>query len=419
MLISCGAFKKSQKAEWPKDDEIIVVNPDDGKTPKDKEDETPINPDTDGKDKEDVKEMVYSTVSFKGEEYQVPIHSRSFEIAVLLPFHTDASNSSTDKRRANLMLEYYQGMKLAVKEAERLGSKFNIHFYDTDNDTTKLVKILNRPELEKMDIIIGPTDDAQIKIAAYFARKREIPLFSPLTSMSSAWSNNPFLYNLNPSEQMQAKEFLEFYKKNHKDEQLYIVRDGKYYDKSFGSALIAECAVQKININSISFSNYINWANLFGERKVVIVHTSMDKTSVNFSVTSLLSKAPNVTLIGSDKWLDFHNVDYREWEKLNITFIGTNKAQLKDEQAKSMINLYRLWYKNDPSWYTYMGYDHLLFTCEVLDAFGKYFPLFIEGKELSYTNTNVKLNKAGNCYQNQYLSILQLRDSKLIDPTKL
>ena len=47
-------------------------------------------------------------IQFRGREFLVPPHKKSFKIAVLLPFHTDFSNSPVDKKRATVMLEYYQ-----------------------------------------------------------------------------------------------------------------------------------------------------------------------------------------------------------------------------------------------------------------------------------------------------------------------
>ena len=88
--------------------------------------------------------------------------------------------------------------------------------------------------------------------------------------------------------------------------------------------------------------------------------------------------------------------------------------RIKNEAAVQMQRDYRQWYKDDPSWYAYMGYDQLLFACETLDAFGKYFPLFITGKSLSYSNTNFELTKTETCFQNKYLQIYQLRDRELI-----
>ncbi|MDB4174122.1 hypothetical protein N9811_04915, partial [Bacteroidia bacterium] len=92
LLISCVAFKKTKKVEWPADEEIVEVKPE-----KVVEKSVIAKLKVDAKDEET---LVYSTVLFKGEEFRVPQHKHNFDIAVLLPFHTDASNRSMDKRRA-------------------------------------------------------------------------------------------------------------------------------------------------------------------------------------------------------------------------------------------------------------------------------------------------------------------------------
>ena len=76
LLISCGAFKKSSTIEWSKDDEIVVVNPSNEKTK---------TPTTDTKDEKDdqTEKRGYSFVWFKGERYKVPVHDKSFDIAIL------------------------------------------------------------------------------------------------------------------------------------------------------------------------------------------------------------------------------------------------------------------------------------------------------------------------------------------------
>lgn len=409
LFISCGAFKKVQKTEWPKDEEIVVVTPDKEETidtdlPKD-------NPPK--KDEKEEETKVYSTVIFKGQSYRVPQHKTTFHIAVLLPFHSDTKNSSVDKRRANIMLEYYQGVQLALNKARELDSKFTIHFYDTDNDTIKLKEILKKPEMETMDIILGPTDEAQVRIAAYFARKREIPLFSPLTTVSDLWSNNPYIFNLNPSDEMQAKAYLDYFKKNHKEEKLLIVRDGKRFDKGFGAALVAECEKQKINYSKIAYNKYTTWADFLGVDKTVVLLTAEDKTALTYVVTGLLSKANNVTLMGSDKWMEYSSVDFGQWQKLKVTFLSTHKAQVVNDMSRYVIDNYRLNYKDDPSWYTYMGYDQMLFAVEALDAFGQYFPLFLEGKSIPYANSNMAITKTKTCFQNKYMQLYTLDKSEL------
>ena len=405
LLISCGAFKKTAVAtELPKNEEVVVVSPDKGEEP------VITKPIPEIKEKK----VTYSTVFFKGESYKVPVHKNDFHIAVLLPFHLNGPKSTPDKRRASYMLEYYQGMKLAISEIENLGSKFNIHYFDTDNDTNVLKQLLRKPEMEKMDLIIGPTDDDQLRIASYFARKREIPLFSPITTSETMWSKNPYVFNLNPSEKMQAQAFIAYFKKYHKGEQLVILRDDQRFDRSFGAALMTELAKEKINYSSHTFGRYMKWGDILGTEKAVVLSMVQDKTNMLYTVNSLLSKAGKVTLMGSDKWLEYSSVDFEYWERLNMCFLSTNLAQVPNKSAKEMTLRYRNYYRDDPSWYTYMGYDQLMFACEVLDAFGQYFPLFLENKVITYSNTSFNMTMTDNCFHNKYLQIFQYRDKEII-----
>ena len=189
-LISCGAFRKTQPEEWSKN-EVVVASQKDSVFSNSENDFKPSETTT-------IENVWYTSVDFNGNYYKVPVHKKNFTIAILLPFHSDALNSTPDKRRGNLMLEYYQGMLTAIADIEKLNSKFTLRFFDTDNDTNKLKALLKKPEMEEVDLIIGPTDEEQLKIAAYFAKKREIPLFSPITIIEKLWANNPFFFNLNP-----------------------------------------------------------------------------------------------------------------------------------------------------------------------------------------------------------------------------
>ncbi len=401
LLISCGAFKKSQRIERPKNDAGIVVNP------QGSEDQPAVKIVNEGD------AIVYSSVVFKGQNYRVPQHKHNFNIAVLLPFHSDKFNSKRDKRRANIMLEYYQGIKLALLHEEKLESKFTVHFYDTDNDTSQLKSILRKPEMANMDLILGPTDEMQVKIAAYFARNRKIPLLSPFTTVIDFWSNNPFVINLNPSNEMQARAFVAYFQKNHHGEKLLLVRDGSRFDKGFGAALVAECNKQKIEFSKIAYNKDIDWKNYVGAEKTVILLTSEEKIDLTYIVTGLQPSAPNVTLIGSDKWMEFSNVDFHQWQKLNIRFISTNKAHVLNDNARFVVDNYRSSYTDDPSWYAYMGYDQMLFALEVLDAFGGYFPLFLEGKSIPYANSTMAITKTSTCFQNKFIQLYKLEDCEL------
>jgi ABC-type branched-subunit amino acid transport system substrate-binding protein len=405
VMISCGAFKKTTGNDRvPVEEEVVVVEP----KKNEGEAETPeVLP-----KKEEVKTK-YSTVLYRGEKFRVPVHKKNFEIAVLLPFHITGSNSFQDKRRAGYMLEYYQGMKLAIAKAENLESSFKIKFYDTDNDSLRLKSILRKKELKNADLIIGPTDEGQVKIASHFAKRHKIPLFSPITTVEKYWSNNPYAFNLRPSQTMQAKSFIEFYQTLHSDKKLIIVRDGKKFDKSFGAALVAQLQAQGIPFEKLAYNTATNWETLLDEHNLVL-NMAQDKTTMTNLVNILLGFEDRVTLVGSDKWLDFSSVDFNYWERLHIHFISENSAIIPNEEAKAMTYNYRLQYRDDPSWFAYRGYDQLLFACEALDAFGEFFPLFLENKSISYTNSDFCITKTNNCFHNKYINVFKYEEKEVV-----
>jgi hypothetical protein len=212
---------------------------------------------------------------------------------------------------------------------------------------------------------------------------------------------------------MKAEVFLTYYKNHHKAKRLIIIRDKGFYDRTFGAALIRKCEQQKIPVKVVPYSTQINWLDIIKGESLVI-HTTEDKIKLNYTVTSLQAHQENITLVGSDKLLEFNDVDYNQWEKLNITFLSENKSQIPNPRSNLMKINYRSDYRDDPSLFSYMGYDHLLFACEILNAFGNYFPLFIEGNEISYANMNFCMRRTPSNLQNKYLGIFRLVDGQLM-----
>lgn len=408
LLFSCGAFMKVPEAvglPLPEKDTVLVVND------PEVEDTTAIDPETGGEN------MVYETVYFKGFQFRVPIHSSNFNIALILPFHL-GMKTSQEEMRSNYMLEYYQGVNVALKTIEDLGSNYKVHVFDSENDTLVLKRLLRRSEMKKMDLIIGPTDDDQVRIAAYFAQKNKIPLFSPVTVIDRSWSTNPYLFNLNPSDEMQAEEFIQFFKAKHPKKKLIIVRDAGYFDKTFGKALVSKLNAQSsLHYEVLNFNKNTNWSAYIKDGDYVVVHTTTDRNNMNATVTSLMKYKEKVTLIGSDRWLDFSSVDYSFWNQLNVHFISSDLAEQGTPQAVEMKRKFRSMYNGDPGRFAYMGYDQMLFATELLNAFGEYFPMFVQDKTFEYSNTRFTLTSFNNCYQNKFLEILEFKDSKLSSAT--
>ena len=404
LLVSCGAFTKLIHDE---PEEPVVIIADTTTAPViDTFVEVP---------KEDDVDELYEYVEFKGQQYKVPVHKKDFTIALLLPFHVGYKNPQ-ERLRAELMLEYYQGVLCALEKVAELGSKYRLQVFDTKNDSLVLKQILRRTDMKNVDMIIGPTDQKQVRIAAYFARKYEIPLFSPVTVIEDAIVQNAYLYNLNPSDQMKAKEFMSFYKAKHPNKKLVLIRDGGRFDKGFGEALfqlLQDESPESYQVVSSGRSG--NWSDVLSSSQNLVVLTSENKTEVSRLITSLMPHAKKITLVGTQKWLDFTSMDYSFYHQLKVHFITSSLTNVTSRNTLEMQKIFRTKYNGDPSDFSYMGYDQFLFACELLNAFGEHFPIFITNKAFTYSGTRFKLVMANHCYHNQFMQIYAFQEKELIE----
>lgn len=399
LLVSCGAFLRSTPVVVATEEPVVVS--DTVVAPSKPKIEIPISL------------QKYESVTFKGQEYKVPVHKREFEIAILLPFHV-GYKSTQEQKRADLMLEYLQGVNVALKKMEELGSKYRLRIYDTKNDTLVLKRILRLPEMSKMDMIIGPTDQQQVRIAASFANSHKIPVFSPLTIIDKCWSPNSYLFNLKPSDQVMAEEFVKYYRKNHFGKRLVIVNAAGRFNQSFGSALITYLQNHPIiDYKVVEHYREMNWPAHLSMGQNVVLHLTEDKTQLNSAVTSLYAFKDKVTLIGSDKWMDFSGMDYSFLSQLNVHFLSSDLSELGSSQSAEMIEIFRELYHGDPSGFVMAGYDQLLFAAELLDAFGEHFPLFILDKRFEYSNNSFRISSLNNCYHNRSLEVIHFNEFEL------
>lgn len=124
-----------------------------------------------------------------------------YKIAYLLPFMLE--NAVADPT-VNKFIEFYMGSLLAIKQAQNNGIGYDIYTYDTEKTEEKIHTIINKPELQQMDLIIGPAYSAQIPILTDFAKRREIYTIVPFSSNVSDIDDNPYVLQFNPDKDLQS-----------------------------------------------------------------------------------------------------------------------------------------------------------------------------------------------------------------------
>ncbi|VBB48571.1 putative Peptidoglycan-binding lysin domain [uncultured Paludibacter sp.] len=232
----------------------------------------------------------------------------TYKIAYLLPFML---NEKTQDATVNKFLDFYMGALLAVKEAQNSGINYEIYTYDTEKSETKLYSVINQPEMQKMDLIIGPAYTAQIPILADFAKRREIYTVVPFSSNVDDIEDNPYIFQFNPDKDLQNFFVVNALKNKFQDANIILVdveNNGQNNDENDSFNFIGN----KLDRTSIDFTK-ITKSDLFtnkiekylnADKKNIIIFDAYKLSSVQSYLNDLfdLSKKYDVGVIGQYSW---------------------------------------------------------------------------------------------------------------------
>lgn len=113
--------------------------------------------------------------------------------ALILPFMLGDSITSEQMK----MVEFYEGMLLALDSLKKQGVSVDLHIYDSGNKEQSILPILSAPEMKEMNLIIGPVYDKHISEAAAFAENTGIKVVIPFARQIDEVFTNPYLYQVN------------------------------------------------------------------------------------------------------------------------------------------------------------------------------------------------------------------------------
>jgi LysM repeat protein len=101
----------------------------------------------------------------------------TIKAAVILPFLDGVSKSESSR-----MVEYYEGLLMAVDSLKRTGTSIDLYTYNSGPESASLNSILGKSEMKDMDIIFGPLYQQYIKFLVEFVKKQDTRLVIPFTS---------------------------------------------------------------------------------------------------------------------------------------------------------------------------------------------------------------------------------------------
>ena len=134
-----------------------------------------------------------STLFFMNETQPEEVTDGVITAALILPFSLDDSASTMQKQ----MIEFYQGMLLALDKLKDEDVSVNLKVFDSQADGTSLQPLLESGKLDDADIIFGPRWTNQITEVARWSTAHQVPLVLPMNAGADDVFNNPYVFQLN------------------------------------------------------------------------------------------------------------------------------------------------------------------------------------------------------------------------------
>lgn len=353
--------------------------------------------------------------------------NQGFHVAVLLPFQLTQDALATT-RKNTFATDMYAGMKLAQDSLKQQGINLNLYTYDSGTDTLAVKKTLALPEMQQMNLIIGPVYKSPAKIAARFAAQQKIALVNPLSEdadMAKGF-NNVFLFE--SSVATKARQAASYAYQNFTPKTAVILYENAKDDTTFAYHYRQQFVklggkvktYQKINPSQAS-------ATAAAFNKLVLQdvgHLAVfsDKMPAAVNATSVLqSKAPKLPLLTYDKWLDINQVSLRQLDDLEVYFINPKYIDKQSPAATAFKKAYTSQYNLPPSVYAYTGFEMVYYFGTLLQKYG---PQFSESlvqtalrpgvfyKGFGYYDPNQRNQQISP--DNQYVPITKLENLQLM-----
>jgi LysM repeat protein len=334
----------------------------------------------------------------------------TYRVAVLLPFNLDKPGDAL----GSVSTDFYMGMKLALDSLERQGLKAQVFVHDVKSDTLSLKKILQKPEMSTVDLVIGPLMADNAEIVARWCKNNEVRMVCPVSASTGMLKNNPFVYHAVPSDVTLMQGLARFVLDNHSRDQIILIQSTLEKDKSnfeaFYSAFMAlNFQGNRPKVILATLENY----STFLKKGVnsVIVFPTIDRAMAlkfdnGFSVDFLRNSQGSIHVYGTKEWMSFdgltlHNTPYI------FNYAAPNDFSYADETVKTLHKKYRKEYTADMSKYAVQGFDVTYFFLS---------ELFMKKSVRSGIMNEFKIVQtgSGNGYENSKVYIIRQQDGEFI-----
>lgn len=327
------------------------------------------------------------------------IHNKEhFEIVMLLPLHVEENDNLlfTDTLDENYFryYEFLEGAYLALDSLRQSGLSLTFSVYDTERNPETVRELINSGKLNQADLIIGPVYPGELEVAAPFARSRQIPLVTPLSSFELT-QGNPYVFQarLNPDRQIDLA--ISYLASQYRDNLVVVCMKTAKNDPDF-QRFYKQLQLELKNADPahkaaprLVYFNEIGRDFLNGESNLVRIENYLSKSAQNRIIIPIDNEVFTTELINqlNTRSADypisafglyqgaFNSLSLENLFNVNLELFGDLEeypfVDYQDSAAQNFYASYRSNWNADPSRYSFQGFDLTYYFGSALLHFGR------------------------------------------------
>jgi LysM repeat protein/ABC-type branched-subunit amino acid transport system substrate-binding protein len=310
------------------------------------------------------------------------------------------------------LLEFYQGALLAIDSLKKAGMSMKVYVFDTGKDNQKLTSILSKPEMCKMDLIIGPLtyNSESLEKTAQFALNNQIKMVSPVSPNIKIANNNPFVFQINTNESYCIDAILKYIASTYDKRNIILINSNKESDKD-----TFELFKNKLSAffpNQFKVFDYSDDPKMLNQQFLkdvdnIVIFPSEHEPTVS-SLLNYLRKLPqniSIKVIGSSSWTVFKSINQDILYGFEFQYATPFYIDLNASATRNFLNKYKFYYKTLPSFHTkdyspqfvtkdgynlaFLGYDATFYFLNSIELMGKNFQNCIGQQKIDLLQTNI------------------------------
>jgi LysM repeat protein/ABC-type branched-subunit amino acid transport system substrate-binding protein len=360
-----------------------------------------------------------------------------YNIAFFLPFHTSETEYMTIEKllrgeeqfsnKTNIALQFYEGALIALDSLKKEHLNAKVFVYDIDdNDSLGIPKILKKPEIAEMDLIIGPLYASSFVPVAKFAKEHAIPIVSPFIQVNKILFDNPYVCKVTSSNTLQVIQMANFVVDSFYTQNIILVNSGNKKEADLCATFkrtIIETANNKMCVMTDSVKEAKGLTeialHLHPTKTNVIILPSNNQSYVTEFINTLntLQAEKKMVVFGLQSWMTFDNLDFDYLNKLSLHIVSNTHINYSDPLTKRFISKFRTTYKNNPDVYAFSGYDMTYYFASLLQKYGKGFLNEIDYNEYKGLVTTLQFIKSATSksgYENKFVYMLKYSNYELV-----